>query len=66
METILIHPTTAFLTQAADNKRKIALKKMAIEIVDGKTTEATTMELDAEGGASFEQLQDLVRKEVQK
>ena len=32
----------------------------------GKTTEDTAMELDAEGGASFEQLQDLIKKECDK
>ena len=32
----------------------------------GKTTETTAMELDAEGGASFEQLQDLIKKECDK
>ena len=37
-----------------------------MEIILGKTTEDTTMELDAEGGASFEQLQDLIKKECDK
>ena len=32
----------------------------------GKTTESTAMELDAEGGASFEQLQELIKKECDK
>ena len=32
----------------------------------GKTTENTAMELDAEGGASFEQLQELIKKECDK
>ena len=32
----------------------------------GKTTEDTAMELDAEGAASFEQLQDLIKKECDK
>ena len=32
----------------------------------GKTTEDTAMELDGEGAANFEQLQDLIRKECDK
>ena len=32
----------------------------------GKTTEDTAMELDGEGAADFEQLQDLIRKECDK
>ena len=32
----------------------------------GKTTEDTAMELDGEGAANFEQLQDLIRKECNK
>ena len=32
----------------------------------GKTTEGTAMELDGEGAANFEQLQDLIRKECNK
>ena len=32
----------------------------------GKTTEKKAMELDAEGGASFEQLQELIKKECDK
>ena len=37
-----------------------------MEIILGKTTEDTAMELDTEGGASFEQLQDLIKKECDK
>ena len=33
-----------------------------MEIVDGKTTEDTTMELAAEGTASHELLHDLIQK----
>ena len=32
----------------------------------GKSTEDTAMELDGEGAANFEQLQDLIRKECNK
>ena len=32
----------------------------------GKTTEDTAMELDGEGAANFEHLQDLIRKECDK
>ena len=38
------------------------MKKLATDIVEGKKTEETAMELDAEAPANMEQLQDLVRK----
>lgn len=66
MEIIFITPWRAFKRQQNDNNRAIALKKLATEIIDGKATEDAAMELDAEGGANFEQLQDLIRKEVDK
>lgn len=66
VESILIIPQKAFLRTQEENDTAIALKKMATELVDGKATEATAMQLDAEGSASFEQLQDLIKKEVAK
>ena len=42
------------------------LKKLSNEIMMGKSTEDTAMELDGEGAANFEQLQDLIRKECDK
>lgn len=66
IESILILPTRAFCAQHEENQRTIALKKMATDLIDGKATEAAAMELDAEGGASYEQLQDLIRKESAK
>ena len=39
---------------------------MSTEIILGKTTENTVMELNAEGGTSFKQLQDLIKKECGK
>ena len=59
-------PSTSFESQIDENNKEIALKKLSNEIIFGKTTETTAMELDAEGGASFEQLQELIRKECDK
>ena len=52
--------------QIEENNRDIILKKLSNNIILGKTTESTAMELDAEGGASFEQLQELIKKECDK
>ena len=59
-------PSTSFETQIEENNKEIALKKLSNEIILGRTTENTAMELDAEGGASFEQLQELIKKECDK
>ena len=59
-------PSTSFETQIEENNKEIAPKKLSNEIILGKTTENTAMELDAEGGASFEQLQELIKKECDK
>ena len=42
------------------------MKKLSNEIIMGKSTEETAMELDGEGPANFEQLQDLIWKECDK
>ena len=59
-------PSSSFDQQIEENNKEIALKKLSNEIILGKTTENTAMELDAEGGASFEQLQELIKKECDK
>ena len=66
IESIIILPTSNFEKQMEENNKEIALKKLSNEIILGKSTENTAMELDAEGGASFEQLQELIRKECDK
>ena len=66
VECIIIMPSASFESQIDENNKEIALKKLSNEIIFGKTTETTAMELDAEGGASFEQLQELIRKECDK
>ena len=58
--------SVSFETQIYGNNKEIVLKKLSTEIIMGKTTEDTAMELDAEVGASFEQLQDLIKKECDK
>ena len=64
IESIIIMPSASFEKQIKENNREIILKKLSTEIILGKTTESTAMELDAEGSTSFEQLQDLIRKRM--
>ena len=66
LEGILIIPTAAYDKQVDENKRLLNVKKLSNEIIMGKTTEDTAMELDGEGAANFEQLQDLIQKECDK
>ena len=66
LEGILVTPTAAYDKQVDENKRLLNVKKLSNEIIMGKTTEDTVMELDGEGAADFEQLQDLIRKECDK
>ena len=62
LEGILVIPTAAYDKQDDENKRLLNVKKLSNEIIMGKTTEDTAMELDGEGAADFEQLQDTVKK----
>ena len=66
LESILITPTASYNKQVEENKRLLNLKKLSNEIILGKSTEDTTMELDGEGAANYEQLKDLIRKECDK
>ena len=66
VECVVTVPFVSFETQVDENNKEIILKKLSTEIIMGKTTEDTAMELDAEGGASFEQLQDLIKNECDK
>ena len=66
LECILVTPTAAYDKQVDENKRLLNVKKLSNEIIMGKTTEDTAMELDGEGAANFEQLQDLIWKECDK
>ena len=66
LDCILVTPTAAYNKQVDENKRLPNVKKLSNEIIMGKTTEDTAMELDGEGAANFEQLQDLIRKECDK
>ena len=61
-----VMPSASFEKQSEENNKEIILKKLSMEIILGKTRENTAMELDAEGGADFEQLQDLIKKECDK
>ena len=63
---VITVPSVSFETQVDENNKEIIFKKLSTEIIMGKTTEDTAMELDAEGGASFEQLQDLIKQECDK
>ena len=66
LESILINQTTSYDKQVEENKRLLNVKKLSNEIMMGKSTEDTAMELDGEGAANLEQLQDLIRKECDK
>ena len=66
VECIITMPSVSLEKQIKENNEDIVLKKLSTEIILGKTTEDTAMKLDAEGGASFEQLQDLIKKECDK
>ena len=66
LESILIAPTASYDKQVEENKRLLNIKKLSNEIIMGKSTKDTAMELDGEGAANFEQLQDLIRKECNK
>ena len=66
LEGILVTPTAAYDKQVDENKCLLNVKKLSNEIIMGKTTEDTAMELDGEGAPDFEQLQDLIRKECDK
>ena len=56
LESILITPTASYDKQVEENKRLLNVKKLSNEIMMGKLTEDTAMELDGEGAANFEQL----------
>ena len=66
LESVLTTPTASYNNQVEENKRLLNLKKLSNEIILGKLTEDTTMELDGEGATNYEQLKDLIRKECDK
>ena len=66
LESIQIIPTASYDKQVEENKHLLNVKKLSSEIIMGKSTEDTAMELDGEGAANFKQLQDLIRKECDK
>ena len=66
VESIIIMPSASFEKQIKENNKEIVQKKLYTELILGKTTEDTAMELDAEESTSFEQLQDLIKKECDK
>ena len=59
-------PSSSFEKQIEENNKEIALKKLSNEVILGRSTENTAMVLYAEGGATFEQLQELIKKECDK
>ena len=60
LESILTTPTASYNKQVEENQRLLNLKKLLNEIILGKSTEDTTMELGGEGAANYEQLKDLI------
>ena len=66
LEGILVTPTASYDKQVEENKHILNVKKLSNEIIMGKSTEESAMELDGKGAANFEQLQDFIRKECSK
>ena len=66
LESIVITAASSYDKQVEENKRILNLNKLSNEIILGKSTEDTTMELDGEGAANYEQLKDLIKKECDK
>ena len=66
LESILLTPTASYNKQVEENKRLLNLKKLLNEIILGKSTEDTVMELDGEGATNYKQLKDLIQKECDK
>ena len=66
LETILVTPSAAFYNQHESNKKEIALKKVITEVIEGKVTEETAMEIETETSADMVQLQTLIQKECDK
>ena len=66
LESLLTIPTTAYNNQVEENKQLVNLKKLSNEIIIGKSTKDTMMELDREGVANYEQLKDLIHKKCDK
>ena len=60
LESILTTPTASYNKQVEENQRLLNLKKLSNDIILGKSTEDTTMELDGEGAANYKQLKDLI------
>ena len=59
-------PYSSFEKQIEENNKEIALINLSNKIILKKSTENTAMKLDAEGGTTFEQLQELIKKECDK
>ncbi len=66
LKCVLVSPWNSFYDQHEKNKKEVELKKLSTEIIEGKSTEETTMTLEEEPSANMEQLQDLIRKESEK
>ena len=66
LESILITPTSSYNKQVEENKRLLNLKTLSSEIILGKSTKDTAMELDGKGAPNYEQYKDLIRKECDK
>ena len=60
LESILITPTASYNKQVEENKWLLNLKKLSNEIILGKSTEDTAMELDGEGATNYKQLKDQI------
>ena len=66
LESIVVTPASSYDKQVEENKRILNHKNLSNEIILGKSTEDTAMELDGEGATNYEQLKDLIQKECDK
>ena len=54
LECILVTPTATYNKEVDENKHLLHVKKLSNEIIMGKTTKDTAMELDGEGAANLD------------
>ena len=66
LESLFVTAWNVYLSHHRRNATDLALKKLATEHFDTKSTEETAMEIDTEPPANRELLMDLVQKEVEK
>ena len=66
LTSILTIPTLSHNKQVEEDICFLDLKKLSMEIIQGKATEDTAMELNSKGATNYEQLKKLICKECDK